>query len=96
MHICKASSVGAKIYAEKIPIQKELHGITKHFEEQLEFALHGGEDFELLYTIPAEKNSDGENVESHAIGEITANIEIIELNIAGKARILEPKGFSHF
>lgn len=96
MHICKASSVGAKIYAEKIPIQKELRGLTKNFEEQLEFALHGGEDFELLYTTPPKKNPAGENVESRAIGEVTANVEIIELNITGESRILEPKGFGHF
>ena len=96
MHICRASGVGAKIYAEKIPLPKHFRGITKNFDEQLAFALHGGEDFQLLYTKSLKKISDPENVNFACIGEITANAGIIELIIGGEGRVLDEKGYRHF
>lgn len=55
-HICEESDVGAVIHKEKIPISKK----TRHAAKQLgkdphEFALGGGEDFELIFTIPKRK-----------------------------------------
>jgi thiamine-monophosphate kinase len=54
-HICKASGVGARIYEERIPLDSE----TKAMAEELHLnplvaALNGGEDYELLFTIPLE------------------------------------------
>lgn len=89
MHICQASQVGAKIYAEKIP----------HPESEiwnLESALNGGEDFELLFTANP-KNIFDENFTSFFyIGEVTANVDIIELISDEKTTILEPEGYQHF
>lgn len=51
-HICEASGVGAEVYAEKIPIHsatKKSGSILK--KNPLDFALSGGEDFELIFTI---------------------------------------------
>ncbi len=53
LHICKNSGCGAVIYEEKIPIHQE----ARDFAYQLEIdptacALSGGEDYELLFTIP--------------------------------------------
>jgi thiamine-monophosphate kinase len=53
MHLCKASKVGCSIYEEKIPLDKQ----TKDFAEELSInplvaALNGGEDYELLFTVP--------------------------------------------
>ena len=50
MHICQESKVGAKIYAEKIPIDKNIQEILSENLDILDFALNGGEDFELLFT----------------------------------------------
>jgi len=98
--ICRLSKVGAKIFAEKIPIDKNIRGLTKSFEDKLDFALNGGEDFELLFTVPAKKKFQLKKLHEKrgisCIGEITANAEIIELIVDGKAQILEPKGFRHF
>lgn len=99
-HICRASKVGAKIFAEKIPIDKDIRGLTKLFDEKLNFALSGGEDFELLFTVNPKKKIQLEKAfKNHRffhIGEITANAEIIELINDKKSTILEPKGFRHF
>ena len=98
-HLCQASKVGAKIYADKIPITSE----TSNFKLQssdLALALDGGEDFELLFTIEPKKKFRLEkalkNCAFSHIGEITANGEIIELINAEKTMILQPKGFRHF
>jgi thiamine-monophosphate kinase len=95
-HICRASGVGAKIFAEKIPLLKHLRAMTKDFDERLAFALHGGEDFELLYTKSSKKISAPENVDFGSIGVITANAGIIELIVDGESRVLDEKGYRHF
>jgi thiamine-monophosphate kinase len=106
-HICKASKVGAKIYSSKIPIHTKLRklsrqNIKKYLSENLDildFALHGGEDFELLFTI---NSSDVKKFEKKIssnfthIGEITKDTENIELIRDGRCEILQPKGYQHF
>lgn len=102
-HICQESKVGAKIFAEKIPIDKN---ITKNSSENLDFldfALSGGEDFELLFTSNSknskkilEKFSGVKNAKISCIGEITKTSEIIELIGENGTQILQAKGFQHF
>ena len=65
----------------------------------MDFALHGGEDFELLFTV---KSNNFKKISkrllgkfSH-IGEITENIGKIELIRDGKSEVLAPKGYKHF
>jgi len=53
LHICKQSNVGCKLYEDKIPINDQ----ARQFAYKLELdptacALSGGEDYELLFTIP--------------------------------------------
>jgi thiamine-monophosphate kinase len=53
LHICKQSDVGCILYEEKIPV----HELARQFAYKLELdptacALSGGEDYELLFTIP--------------------------------------------
>jgi thiamine-monophosphate kinase len=99
-HLCCASRVGAKIYADKIPFHKNLHSIAKSFDEKINLALNGGEDFELLFTVNSKKYFRYENEfkkrKFFQIGEVTANAEIIELISQEKTTILQPKGFRHF
>ena len=92
-HICEASNVGAKIYADKIPIYKKIGGLTKNFAEQFDFALNGGEDYELLFTVKPKK---AKGLPHFLIGEITAKNCVIELDTNGKIEQIEPEGFQHF
>jgi thiamine-monophosphate kinase len=100
MHICRQSRTGAKIFAAEIPLQKNLGAVAKSFEEKLNLALNGGEDFELLFTVNPKKipalRKLAANYSFQHIGEVTANIEIIEFINTQKTVILEPKGFRHF
>lgn len=100
MHVCRASGVGAKIFADRIPLHKNLLSVTDSFEEKLNLALNGGEDFELLFTINPKKNFRVENTPKinhfFRIGEVTANAEMIELIIGDETRVLQSKSFRHF
>ena len=53
LHICTASGVGCEIHHHKIPIVDETATVAEEFfMEPLIAALNGGDDFELLFTIP--------------------------------------------
>ena len=99
-HLCNASGVGAKIFADKIPFHKQLGEIAETFEKKLEFALNGGEDFELLFTVEPKKISKLENALEKfpfsRVGEIISGSKIIELLENGRSRVLKPEGFRHF
>lgn len=103
-HLCEASKVGAKIYAEQLPLNLNLKNLLPSRREQLDLALNGGEDFELLFTLPKEKIpklSEGMIGGNDyglftVIGEITSDTGKIELIRNGKTEILLPKGYRHF
>ena len=103
-HICTASNVGAKLLVDKIPLNLNLPKLHESFNDQLELALNGGEDFQLLFTLPKENvpeltgNMFGGNDDGvfKVIGEITSNVGIIELKIGDEVHILQPKGYQHF
>jgi thiamine-monophosphate kinase len=53
LHICKDSELGCVLYEEKIPIAEETRSAAFKFElDPTACALSGGEDYELLFTIP--------------------------------------------
>jgi thiamine-monophosphate kinase len=50
--ICDESGVGAKIYINMLPVSKYLKKLSRHLNKNVyDFALHGGEDYELLFTV---------------------------------------------
>jgi thiamine-monophosphate kinase len=73
LHICKESNVGCVLYEEKIPVAEETKKAAFKFEiDPTACALSGGEDYELLFTIP---QSDHEKIvlseEISVVGYIT-------------------------
>ncbi|MEK7227066.1 MAG: thiamine-phosphate kinase [Bacteroidota bacterium] len=53
LHICKQSRLGCVLYEEKIPVAEEMKKAAFKFEiDPTACALSGGEDYELLFTIP--------------------------------------------
>ena len=74
MHICENSNTGCRIYEERIPIDYQTSSLAEDFHiAPVTAALNGGEDYELLFTVPLschEKIMDVEDV--HVIGNITA------------------------
>ncbi len=55
LQLCKASKCGARIYLERIPIAKQTSALAEELHsDPVVAALHGGEDHELLFTVPLE------------------------------------------
>ena len=55
IQICKSSGTGCRIYYSKIPIDYETSRVAEEFNiDPITPALNGGEDYELLFTIPLE------------------------------------------
>jgi thiamine-monophosphate kinase len=53
LHICKASACGVQVYDDRIPIADETSAVAGEFQlEPMVAAFHGGEDYELLFTVP--------------------------------------------
>lgn len=98
-HLCQASRVGAQIFAERIPLEKNLRGVLKENEDEISFALNGGEDFELLFTAHPKNKIKLEKLfgkKITCVGEITDQTEKIELVVQSKTVSLKPGGFRHF
>lgn len=77
MHICTQSGVGCRIYEERIPIDYQTAAMAEQMNMNVyTCALNGGEDYELLFTVPI---SDLEKVQSmedvHLVGHITDESE---------------------
>lgn len=72
-HICKESGVGCKILEEKIPIDYETASMAEEFNMNLTTAaLHGGDDYELLFTVPVGLHEKINNLKDiKVIGYIT-------------------------
>ena len=98
-HLCRASRVGAKIFADKIPAEFQIPKISPHIDK-FDLIFNGGEDFELLFTVNPKKYSRRRKLfqkyKFSLIGEITDNIANIELIENNRSEILLPKGFQHF
>lgn len=59
MHLCEDSDMGCAIYEEKIPIDYETHKMAEDFNMNTTIAaLNGGEDYELLFTVPLDKHEE--------------------------------------
>ncbi|MFA6702751.1 MAG: thiamine-phosphate kinase [Dysgonamonadaceae bacterium] len=73
LHICKQSNVGCRIFEERIPIDYQTALMAEAFSMNVTtVALNGGEDYELLFTVPLTMHSEIENLTGiHLIGHVT-------------------------
>lgn len=85
LHLCSANEMGAVVYEEKIPIAPETCLVCEEFNlNPTTIALHGGEDFELLFTIPL---NEYEKIKHHpdlsVIGHVVAKDQGVNLIAKG-------------
>jgi thiamine-monophosphate kinase len=94
-HICEESGVGAEIDSSLIP--RAYVGKPAR-EVDLDLALHGGEDYEMLFTAAQEKRIPRHiaGVAITQIGRITRSRGIFVRNPEGVGYELHPRGWEHF
>ncbi len=92
-NICDASKCGAVLQWEKIPVSAETVKAAKALgKDGREFALFGGEDFELIATVP---KRNLKKVKGFVVGRIIKGKKIF-LEKNGKKRLLKKAGYDHF
>ena len=63
LQICKASKCGARIYLERLPIARQTNALAEEMHiDPVVASLNGGEDYELLFTVPLDKREAVMNV----------------------------------
>ncbi len=93
--ICEPSRVGAKIYIDKIPVNHRL--LSANRERALSWALSGGEDYELLFTVPPAKVRKALALfPGKLIGEITGGRDIKLLDKNRQEIDFKSSGYDHF
>ena len=92
-HICQESHVGAEIEAEAIP--RAQVGVGER-RVALEFALHGGDDYELLFTSASTIPSQVAGVRVTRIGRTTRSAGMRLIGEDGKQQPLQAGGWEHF
>ncbi|MBA3439358.1 MAG: thiamine-phosphate kinase [Pyrinomonadaceae bacterium] len=99
-HLTQASEVGATIEVERIPVDPLVEQVGMKNHEALALALHGGEDFELLFSVRPRNRArvpkEVDGVPATLIGEITDEAGRLQLQEGGRTRVLKPQGFVHF
>ncbi|MCL7762150.1 thiamine-phosphate kinase [Polaribacter sp. Z014] len=80
-HICTQSKVGCKVYEDKLPLDPQVISACEEFElDSTMVALSGGEDYELLFTVPiADFDKIKGNPNFSIIGHITAENQGLNL-----------------
>jgi thiamine-monophosphate kinase len=98
--ICKASDVGAIVWASKIPVVRVPPDLQRFGLDPLDMALNGGEDYELLFTVPKKFASRLPRklgrITVNVIGEITREKKVILLGTDGSSTSIQPKGWDPF
>ena len=100
-HILKASQVGAKLNLEDLPVSDVLERTTTH-KQILQWALSGGEDYELCFTVPEihrgalKSRLDQIAVPYTCVGQITNTTEKLVCYLCEQPLDLDWHGFDHF
>ncbi|MFN2579197.1 MAG: thiamine-phosphate kinase, partial [Pyrinomonadaceae bacterium] len=99
-HLCRESKVGALIDSSSIPLDDDVKKLCgRRALDPLALGLHGGEDFELLFTVASENVSRLPRlVDGVPISHIGAITDSSEVRIREKHRTwqLRAEGFEHF
>jgi len=102
-HICRASGVGALLDADQIPLSPALRTAADQLKTApLQLALTGGEDYQLLFSVPKGlvKKMETRVLKQfkrpvYPIGEIISGPKIF-IKFSKRVRILKETGFDHF
>lgn len=99
IHICTQSKTGCKIYEEKLPLDQQVISTSEEFNmDSTMIALSGGEDYELLFTVPiADYDKIKGNPNLTIIGHVTEESQGMNLVTRANQEIeLKAQGWNSF
>lgn len=99
-HICTASGVRAELDLKLIPV----HPLVTHYQvnDPIDFALNGGDDYELCFTVPYEKEPfllealRKNSIPCYAVGKILPGSGLWAKDKQGKTSPINIAGYQHF
>jgi thiamine-monophosphate kinase len=99
--ICRESGIGARIQLDLIPIAKSVTELASLMKwNPVELALYGGEDYHLLFTVPAKNKMEfakhAADLKLYEIGVMTDHVDEISAVDANGELIPLKEGFQHF
>jgi len=102
--LCEASGVGARVVLGAVPVAETLSRGAEMLEiDASALALSGGEDYELLATLPGdaveaarEELRAAFGVDLSEIGEVVEGSAVVAVDAEGRTAPLEPSGWDHF
>ncbi|MCE2573686.1 thiamine-phosphate kinase [Motilimonas eburnea] len=100
-HILNACQCGADIHLDQLPLNSGILEATS-FDQACQLALTGGDDYELLFTVPQEKKGLVDQLASHhsvainCIGRLTSAKSGLTLKLNEQAYPLDLAGWDHF
>jgi len=101
-HICEESGVGAEVYQNRIPISSGLKKASGELRrDPLFYALRGGEDYELLFTVPEDRTEEVAKAKfkgrhlATMIGKVVKDKRVL-VDGDGRCHPFVPIGYNHF
>jgi thiamine-monophosphate kinase len=99
-HLLEASGVGARLAPSRLPIVSIPRELARRSLDPLALALNGGEDYELLFTVPrrfrARVPRSWRGIPLTCIGEIVPGNQLLLADSSGRTRRLAPGGWDPF
>lgn len=96
LHLCEESGTGAEIDLGLLPLSPAIRALEKKPER---LALHGGEDYQLLFTSSSDKLAKILSLQKkfalHRIGRMTRRKGIFTIDPEGRRRLLKAEGYEH-
>ena len=94
--ICEESGVGCEIRFDKIPVSSEFKSVSSSLKlPTSDLILFGGEEFELIFTVPFKKKSYFAG-NFYEVGRITRGKDIVYVDKKGKRMNFGNGGYDHF
>ena len=100
-HLATESRVGAEIWKEKIPLHPQAEEASRILgKSPYDFALYGGEDYELLLALSSDQVQKGKEILRRAgltiIGQILPPDQGLVISEGGRRSPLVVRGYDHF
>jgi len=99
LHLCRQSQCGAMIYSHKLPIDPQTVRVAEEFKiSDTTFAMNGGEDYELMFTVdPSDLESLQKKSDVAILGRMTDEPALVQLSLEGGQVVdVEAQGWRHF